>query len=114
MVVATNVIGRTLDTYKLINDFALVFLKFPGQFRKTCLEFRVLRLFGYGFSPVQGKVEVAAAVVDPSELPGGRLVVLQVCSIGCFNGGSQLFGLFVVVNLTKVPQRFRQSKEFAY
>ena len=76
-VVATEVDGRALDGEQLAGDLLLVLAQRLGQPGERRRQVRVVGLRGQLLGPVQGEVEVAAAVVDLADPPGRRLVLVE-------------------------------------
>ena len=56
------------------------------------LQFGVVVLRGEGLGPVEGEVEVAAAVVDGAELAAGRAVVFEELAGGGVEGVGEDLG----------------------
>lgn len=77
LVVAADVGRLALDGDQLVDDLLLLLGQRRREGREGLGQLRVLGLLGQLLGPVQGQVEVAAAVVDAAELAAGRLVLGQ-------------------------------------
>ena len=85
-VVPAHIDGLALGRDQFGGDLGLVFRELLGDAANRVLEFLVLVLPGQRLGPVQGQVEVAAAVVDLADLAGGRLVVVEELGDGLRRG----------------------------
>ena len=76
-VVATDVGWLALNGVELGDDGLLVLGQGLGQWGEACLQGGVVALCSQGLGPVQGQVEVAAAVVDTADFARWRLVGVE-------------------------------------
>src|SRR5690606_22800114 len=82
VVIATDVDRLALGAVELGDDRRLVLGQGLGQRRELRLQRLVLLLRGQRLRPVQGQVEVAAAVVQLADLARRRTVVVQYQAVG--------------------------------
>ena len=113
MVVAAHVRGLALDRDQAGVDLGRLPAEGLRHRREPRLELLVPVLGGQGLGPVEGQVEVAAAVVDLADLAGRRLAVVQEFADGRVEGLGQDLGLSVLEGPGQVLERGRESGELA-
>src|SRR5690606_1993472 len=97
---------------QLLDDLRLVARQRRGQRRESGLQPGVGVLRRQRLRPVQGEVEVAAAVVDAAELAGGRPVVVQETRVGRVERVGQYLCALVAGGFGQVFERGGQRQEF--
>ena len=80
---------------------------------KMALQFGVVVLRGEGLGPVEGEVEVRAAVVDGAELAAGRLVVLEELAVRGVERVGEDLGLRQLEGLARCSKDGGEGEEFA-
>ena len=82
MVVTAHIHRLSLRCDQFGADLRLVFRQRFRQRCKTRLQLLVLGLRGQRLRPVQGKIEMAALVIDLANLAGGLFIVVQQLADG--------------------------------
>jgi len=101
-----------LDGDQLGHDLLFGGRELFGQGREGFLEVGVLGLSGQGLGPVEGEVEVAAAVVDAgADFAGGALVVFQELAVGLVEGLGEHGGFRVFLGDAEVFEAGGESKK---
>jgi len=83
-------------------DLGFVLAERLGQWLEAGLQLRVLGLRGQRLSPVQGEIEMAAAIVDSADLARRRAVELEDFADGRVEGVSENLRLGVLVGLRQM------------
>ncbi len=112
-VVAADVDGGALDSEEFVDDGLFVFEEFLGDGLEGGLEGWVLGLGGEGLGPVEGEVEVGAAVVDGSKFAAGGAVVFQELGGGGIEGVGEDFCFGVGLGDGEVLEGGGEGEEFA-
>lgn len=113
LVVTANVLALALGIVQLGNYLGFVLAQCLGQTTELGLQLQVIVLFGQGLRPVQSQIEVAAAVIDLTNLARGRLAVFQQLAGGLVQGSGQYQSLVVAVSTAQVFQGSGQGQELA-
>ena len=112
-VVAADVGGLALDGEEFGDDGFLVFREGGGEGGEGGLEGEVGVLFGERLGPVEGEVEMGAAVVDRAELAAGRAVVFEEKAGGGIEGFGEDFCLGVAFCVREVLEGGGEGEELA-
>lgn len=113
LVVATDLDRGALDGDELVDDLLLVGREGLRQRREGLGQLRVLGLGGQLLGPVQGQVEVAAAVVDTTDATGRRLVLVEEGAGGAVEGVGEDLGAGVARGGREVLEAGGQGEELA-
>lgn len=112
LVVAADVDGTALDGEEFSDDFFFVGSELLGDGGEEGLEFVVAGLGGEGLGPVEGEVEVAAAVVDGAEFAAGAAVEFEEFAGGGVEGVGEDFGPWEVEGFGDVFEAGGEGEEF--
>ena len=102
-----------MGVVEFIHYLRLVLFQGGGQRGELFLQSGVIGLGGEGFGPIEGEVEVAAAVVQLFHFAGGGFVVIQHFAGGGVEGRRQYLCLIVASALGEVFQRGGEGEELA-
>src|SRR5215510_9498001 len=98
---------------QLAIDLGFVLAERLGQRFEAGLQLRVLGLCGQRLSPVQGEVEMAAAIVELADLARRRAVELEDLADGRVEGVGENLRLGVLVGLRQMFDRRAQREELS-
>src|SRR5580692_7826058 len=112
-VVAADVDWLALGADQLAIDLRLVPAERLGQRFETGLQLRVLGLRGQRLSPVQGEVELAAAIVDFADLARRIAIELEELADGGVERLGENLRLGVLVGMPQMLKRRAQREELA-
>src|SRR5215467_10989212 len=101
-VVTVDVDRLALRANEFAIDLGLVSGERLGQRFEAGLQLRILGLCGQRLSPVQGEIEMAAAIVESADLARRRAVELEDFADGRVEGVSENLRLGVLVGLRQM------------
>ena len=110
-VISTNISGLALHRRKLRHDGLFAGLQRFGQRRKVALQRFIFGLLGQRLCPVQGQIELAAAVVQLAGLGRRVLVVVQQFAGGDIERLGQYLGLCISGLQPQIFERYRQRQK---
>src|SRR5579872_1836880 len=112
-VVAADVDRLALRADQLAVDLGLVLGERLGQRLEAGLQLRVLGLGGQRLSPVQGEVEMAAAIVDLADPARGVAIELEELADGGVERLGEDLRLGVLVGVAQMLERCAEGEELA-
>src|SRR6202040_3772076 len=112
-VITADVDRLALRADQFAIDLRLVLAEGLGQRFEAGLQLRVLGLRGQRLSPVQGEVEMAAAIVELADLARRRAVELEGLADGRVERLGENLRLGVIVGLRQMLDRRAQGEKLA-
>ena len=102
-----------MDSEQFTDNCCLIGRELLGNRSEESLQFLVIVLGGEGLGPVEGDVEMAAAVVGGAEFAAGGAVVFEEFAGGGVEGVGQYLGLGKAEGLGDVFEAGGEGEEFA-
>src|SRR5262245_51417190 len=111
MIVPADILWLALRGKQLSVDLLFVVGKVLRDLLELLRDLLVRRLRGQRLCPIEREVEVAAPIIDLSDLSGRRLVALEELGVGLVQRISQNLGHRVVSRFRQVFQGSSQCEE---